>query len=101
MSQRQKALNLLGLAMRAGKLVTGEEITLKRIKANHVKLVIVSEDASDNTKKKMTDKCQSYKTPVVFRFSQAELSHAIGKNRTIVGLCDDGFAKKLLQLIKE
>jgi ribosomal protein L7Ae-like RNA K-turn-binding protein len=30
---RQKALNMLGLAMRAGKLVTGEEMTIKEVKS--------------------------------------------------------------------
>ncbi len=29
---KTKALNMLGLAMRAGKLVTGEEMTLKEIR---------------------------------------------------------------------
>ena len=32
MENKTKILNLLGLAMRAGKLVTGEELTLKDIR---------------------------------------------------------------------
>ncbi len=51
-NKNQKFLNLLGLAMRAGKLVTGEELTLKDIRANKAKFVFVAQDASENTRKK-------------------------------------------------
>ena len=46
---KEKALNLLGLAMRAGKLVTGEELTLKDIRAQKVNLVFIASDAGKNT----------------------------------------------------
>ena len=56
MENKTKILNLLGLAMRAGKLVTGEELTLKDIRANKAKFVFVAQDASENTRKKIKDK---------------------------------------------
>jgi ribosomal protein L7Ae-like RNA K-turn-binding protein len=34
------ALNMLGLAMRAGKLITGEEMTINEIRKRKVNLVI-------------------------------------------------------------
>lgn len=46
-----RALSQLGLAMRAGKVVTGDEIVLKAIRSSEAKLVILAGDASDNTKK--------------------------------------------------
>ncbi len=56
-------LNFLGLAMRAGKVKTGESVIVDRIKKGNLKLVIVANDASDNTAKLITDKCKSYKVP--------------------------------------
>lgn len=40
------------MAMRAGKLVTGDETVLKAVRSGKAKLVLVAGDASDNTKKK-------------------------------------------------
>ena len=51
MENRKKVLNLLGLATRAGKTASGEFMTEKAIKSGKAYLVIVSEEASDNTKK--------------------------------------------------
>ena len=51
-------LNTLGLAARARKIVTGETLITK-IRSNEVEFVIIASDASDNTKKKITDKCTS------------------------------------------
>jgi len=97
---KEKILNLLGLAMRAGKLVTGEELTIGDIRSNKAKFVLVAADASENTRKKIKDKCSYYKVPCDESFFQAELSHAIGKTRMVIGINDQGFAKKFKELIK-
>jgi ribosomal protein L7Ae-like RNA K-turn-binding protein len=55
----------LGLAMRAGKLATGEEAVLNAIRSGDAKLVILAEDASENTRKKYNDKCNSYEVPLL------------------------------------
>lgn len=65
-------------------------------------LVIVSEDASDNTKKLYTDKCKFYEVPVKIWGTREELGHAIGKEmRAAVAILENGFAEKLLTLIEE
>ncbi|WP_159721915.1 YlxQ-related RNA-binding protein [Enterococcus sp. CSURQ0835] len=96
---KQKALNLLGLAMRAGKLITGEELTVNEIRRGRVYLTLVASDASENTKKKLADKSTFYQTPYHAGFTQSELSGAIGKPRKVIGVTDAGFAKKLRTLI--
>ena len=55
---RQKAMNLIGLAMRAGKLITGEELTIAEIRKQKAKLVFVATDASENTRKKISKRTQ-------------------------------------------
>ena len=57
MVQIRKVLGSLGLAMKAGDVVSGEFMTEKAIREGIAKLVIVAEDASGNTKKKFADSC--------------------------------------------
>lgn len=96
-----KVLNLLGLAQRAGKLVSGDETVVKNIRQKKVKLVLVCQDASDNTKKKISDKCQFYQVRYIEAFTSEELSHALGKKRYVCGLTESGFAKKIIELIEK
>ncbi len=101
MTNKDKFLNLLGLATKAGKLVSGDETTLKAIKAQKVNLVIVATDASEATIKKFNDKCSYYETSILVTCTKAELSHAIGKSRAIIGVSDNGFSRKMRELMKE
>lgn len=99
---RHKALSMLGMAMRAGKLVTGDETVLKNVRQGKAKLVIVAADASDNTKKKFRDKCATYNTACIEAFDRIALGDAIGKSeRVILGLTDAGFAKSIKQSLAE
>ena len=52
----KQVASLLGLAMRARKLATGES-ALKAVQSQQAHLVFIASDASDNTKKKYIDKC--------------------------------------------
>ena len=51
MTQRDRVLSMLGMAARAGRIESGEFSTEKAVKSGRGRLVIVAEDASDNTKK--------------------------------------------------
>ncbi|WP_088033786.1 YlxQ family RNA-binding protein [Evansella clarkii] len=94
-------LNLLGLIYRAGKLVTGEELVVKAVQKQKLSLVIISEDASDNTKKKLSDKCSYYKIPFFIRGDREAIGQAIGKaGRVVIGIEDPGFAKKIRSIIE-
>ena len=59
-----KELSLLGLAAKAGRVVSGEFATEKAVKAGKARLVLVAGDASDNSKKKFSDMCAYYKVPI-------------------------------------
>ena len=86
-----KVLSYLGLARKAGKLAVGEFLTENAIYSKKAVLVIVAEDASDNTKKKFTDRC--YKT-------KAELGNATGSAlKASMAVLDEGFAKAILNIL--
>jgi ribosomal protein L7Ae-like RNA K-turn-binding protein len=93
-------MSLLGLANRARKIISGEELSVKEIRNGKAKLVLLSADASANTTKKITDKCKSYEVPYKLVEDRHLLGQAIGKEaRVVVAVLDDGFAKKLMTLL--
>lgn len=93
-------ISLLGLANRARKIISGEELSVKEIRSGKAKLILLSADASANTAKKITDKCKSYGVPLKIIENREILGHAIGKEaRVVVALLDEGFAKKLMTLL--
>ena len=99
---QQQFLNFLGLAMRAGKVKTGESVLVAELKKHRLKLVLIAEDASDNTKKTLMNKCTTYKTPYRVVSNRYELGVAIGKEaRVNIGITDQGFAKKLIAMVDE
>ena len=92
--------SLLGLANRARKITSGEELTVKQIQSGGAKLILLSADASGNTTKKISDKCKSYEVPLKIVENRHLLGQAIGKEaRVVVAVLDDGFAKKLVTLL--
>ncbi|QQZ07910.1 YlxQ family RNA-binding protein [Heyndrickxia vini] len=97
-----KALSLLGLANRARKVISGEELVIKEVKNGRAKLVLLSKDASENTTKKVQDKCRFYHIPIYGITNREILGTAIGKeSRVVVAITDLGFAKKLEILLGE
>ncbi len=91
-----KLFNLIGLAMRARKIVSGDEL-LEAIRKQRVFLVIVASDASENTKKKYSDKCRFYDVEMIIVENSEKINHAIGKkNRMAIGISDEGFTKSIL-----
>src|SRR5690606_10920317 len=89
-----RSLSHLGLAMRAGKIVSGDESVMSAIRSGEAKAVIIATDASVQSKKKYTDKCTYYDIPLTEAFTRIELGASIGKdNRVVLAITDVGFAK--------
>jgi ribosomal protein L7Ae-like RNA K-turn-binding protein len=87
---------VLGLIQRARKLIIGTELVIKGLQKQEVSLVLVASDASNNTKKKMTDKANFYQVKIIELDSNL-LNQSIGKKGAkVVGITDLGFANLLL-----
>lgn len=101
----KKVFSYIGLAAKAGNLASGEFSTEKAVKAGKGKLVIIAEDASNNTKKMFANMCTYYKVPIYFFGEKTKLGHAIGKEfRASLVLLDKGLAdvvEKQLNTINE
>lgn len=100
--QCNKIYSMLGLATKAGKVVSGEFATDKSIKGGKAWLVIVSEDASDNTKKMFSNMCEFYEVPRYFFGTKEKLGHAIGKAmRSSLAITDENFAKSIKKQVEQ
>lgn len=93
-AETDDALLFLGLCRRAGALVTGEEGVLNALASGEAKLVLMAHDASDNTRKRFTNKCASRRVELVTYGTGETLGRAVGKNVTMVtAVLDEGFAR--------
>jgi len=95
-----KTLSLLGLSAKAGKVASGEFAAENAVKTGKAHLLIVAEDASNNTKKKFKNMCDFYQVAIYFYGDKGALGHAIGKEfRASLAITDAGFAKGITKQI--
>lgn len=98
---RDKVLSLISLATKAGRCASGEFMTESEVKSGRATLVVVAEDASDNTKKKFRDMCEFYEVPIIVYGDKDTLGHAMGKQfRASLAILDEGFTKGILKEMK-
>lgn len=95
-----KIKNLLTLAAKSGNLVSGDGTCINYLKKDAVRLVILAEDASENTKKKFEDKTSYRNIPIRYYGNKEQLGTTIGKSsRTIIAIIDKGFAESILKYL--
>ncbi len=99
---KDKVLSLLGIAQKAGRVVSGEFSVEKAVKEGKACLVLVAKDASDNTKKMFRNMCSYYEVPVYVHSEKETLGHCIGKQfRASLAVTDVGFANALKKQLSE
>ena len=96
----KSVLGLISLCAKQGALKTGEFMADNAIKDRKAKLVIVSSDASDNTKKGFKDACTYYKVPYREFSDRFTLGRSIGKEyRVSLAVTNEGLAEKIREMI--
>ena len=100
MINKLKITGMLGLAAKAGKIVSGANATKEAILKGKIKLLIIAEDASERTKTNFLELAKTRNIPIHIIMNIEELSNAIGKkNKAIVGLIDFNFSKAIIKII--
>ena len=95
-----RILSLLGMCRRAGKLVIGAQPCIDSISKRKSNLIIFANDFSRSSAKPVLEKAhQSDVKTLVLNRSKEEISLALGKLCGVVSVEDNGFAKKLTELI--
>ena len=96
-----RALGMLGLSARAGKIQSGEQACELAVKRGQACLILLDGAASQNTRKAFEDACAYHSIPI--RQTDAEaLGEAIGKpGRRIAAVLDGKLAQKLADMLPE
>lgn len=97
-----KLYSMLGMGKRAGLIVLGETGCIQSIKKNKSKLIIISEDATDNTKEKIISLCKKNNVEYHIVGEKEELGHAVGKSlSSIISITDSKFSKVIADIINK
>ncbi len=97
-----KALGLIGLAKRAGRIAAGEEAVKDSVRFGKAQVVILASDASDNTRKNITDSCKYYGVPYYVAYTKEVLGHAIGNNfNAAIAVLDSGFSQNIEKYLQQ
>lgn len=95
-----RMLNMLGLCMRAGKIISGEKACVQAVRTGGACAVVLDRASAKNTTKSVTDACAYYDVPLVLA-PENELGFAIGKpGRMVAAITDPSMADRILQLEK-
>lgn len=94
--KKDSVLSLVSIAKKAGRIAAGEFQTENAVKSGKASLVIVSEEASENTRKKFQNMCAFYEVPIFFHGTKEQLGAAIGcEFRASLAVLDAGLSKSI------
>lgn len=97
-----KFFKFLGLAKRSGNLIEGYSKCDEERNKKNIFLFIISNDASNSTKKKFKNHCSTKDIVFIEDFSKEELGFSIGREEVkILAITDKNMANKLYTLYKE
>lgn len=98
MDNKQKIYSFIGLAKKANRIISGEEAVERDLR--NIKLLIIAEDASDNTKKKFERMCMGKNIEFRFFGEKDNLGKYVGKEqRAVIAIKEDNFARRIIYLI--
>lgn len=97
---KKKVDSYLGFAKKSGNLLTGVNTCTFAMAKGKVKLMIIAEDISENSEKKVMKEIRKYGVQYVKYGKSEELSRVVGSSgRNVFALCDKGFAEIILKEI--
>lgn len=99
---KSKLCSYLGFARKSGNLAMGFNTCVFAMKKRKLKLLIVAEDISENTGKKIEKEAKKHQVPLRVYGTCDELSQMAGTGgRSIFGITDQNFANVILNEIDQ
>ena len=96
----RRILDLLGLAARAGGVITGIDSVRRAARGDEVFRVILAEDAAPGQQGKLTPLLEARQVPFHTLFTRDQLGAAVGRgSASAVGITDGSFARRAGELI--
>lgn len=97
---KDKALGLIGISAKAGKIAFGTEQVKENLEKKKVDLVILAQDASGKTKDNFEFLCKKLNIKVVTYQTIEVLSKTIGKkNKAVLGIKDKNLGEEIYKII--
>lgn len=97
-----KVLSMLGMAKKAGKAASGEFACDKSVKDGSSCLVIIANDASDNTKKSIQNSCAYYQVKYFMYADMESIGRFTGGgSKAAATVNDENFANAILKKYSE
>ncbi|MBP3781261.1 MAG: ribosomal L7Ae/L30e/S12e/Gadd45 family protein [Selenomonas sp.] len=101
-TNEQRITNLLSMAQRAQRIVSGAFAVEQALKKKQAVFVLLAGDAAEESKKNFRDLADKFAVPYAEGLDRETLGACLGKEfRAVAALTDEGFAKKLRQLMEE
>jgi ribosomal protein L7Ae-like RNA K-turn-binding protein len=98
---QDKFYSFIGIIKKSGNLIIGYNNCIFDIKKDKCKLLLLAEDASENTKKKFVNACENRNIPYIIVGSKDKIGMSIGKFPTSVLIIkDEGMAAAVLNILK-
>ncbi|MBQ9757408.1 MAG: ribosomal L7Ae/L30e/S12e/Gadd45 family protein [Clostridia bacterium] len=95
--KNEKFFRMLGLATRMHGVAFGEGAVRDSIKSGKAELVIVAEDASDNTKKRFRNSCDFYEKKLMIYSDRFSLGKCTGREfAVVISVTDKNIAKSII-----
>ncbi|MGL4588891.1 MAG: L7Ae/L30e/S12e/Gadd45 family ribosomal protein [Mycoplasmatales bacterium] len=93
--------NSIGLGYAAKKIVIGQDNIMRGVRSGKASLVLISNLASENTKKVISDKCKYYEVEFYIIDDNGKLAKALGKdNVKVISVINKGFKRSILNRSK-
>lgn len=96
--EHKPVIGMLGLATRAGALVSGDYACEKLLRAGQAAFVMLDAAASDNSRKRYEDACSHRNLPL-YTLPEGALGHAIGKPGRMAAAVKPGELSSRLQTL--
>ena len=86
MNRPDRILSALGLAKRAGKIVTGTLKVQEAVRSGKALMVLMATDISDGSRKKIKNTCDYYNTELAEYSTMEMLSASLGEKKLITSI---------------
>jgi ribosomal protein L7Ae-like RNA K-turn-binding protein len=97
----QKMTSLIGFTLKAGKFVIGLEAIRKELNKQQISFILVNDEISENTEKKLSKLTRSINVPVLKTSSGTNWKEKWGmENAKILGILKGDLGSNILKILK-
>ncbi len=102
MPNEQRILGFLGLCRKAGKLISGFDMTVEAMQKGTAEAVLLSGDCSERTARNIKRIAEETGTEIlILPLTMDEIGYAVAKRAGVLAVCDSGFSKKIKELLDD